>query len=167
MKSKIAAFLLMILSITAVKSQEETPFISFEVPSQNLLKFNRFLINPTFSTVREDNSYINLYHRNQWVQFEDSPEIYLASYSGRIGDRTGLGLGVYQQKLGVISNFGILANYAYGVRLAEKSNLTFGFNLSFFSSGLDGDEVISGEIDPVLLELNNSSLLSFQPGFNL
>jgi len=157
----------MILSITAVKSQEETPFISFEVPSQNLLKFNRFLINPTFSTVRENNSYINLYHRNQWVQFEDSPEIYLASYSGRIGDRTGLGLGVYQQKLGVISNFGILANYAYGVRLAEKSNLTFGFNLSFFSSGLDGDEVISGEIDPVLLELNNSSLLSFQPGFNL
>lgn len=167
MKNKIAVFLMVVLSALSMKGQEEEPFISFEIPSQNLLKFNRFLINPTFSTVREDNSYVNLYHRNQWVQFEDSPEIYLASYSGRIGDRTGFGLGLYQQKLGVISNFGILANYAYGVRLNEKMNLTFGFNLSYFSSGLDSNEIISGEVDPVLLELNNGSFLSFQPGFNI
>ncbi len=167
MKQKIAVFLMVVLSALSMKGQEEEPFISFEVPSQNLLKFNRFLINPTFSSVREDNSYVNLYHRNQWVQFEDSPEIYFASYSGRIGDRTGFGLGLYQQKLGVISNFGILANYAYGVRLNEKMNLTFGFNLSYFSSGLDSDQIISGEVDPVLLGLNNGSFLSFQPGFNL
>ncbi|XLS29238.1 PorP/SprF family type IX secretion system membrane protein [Flavobacteriaceae bacterium M23B6Z8] len=167
MKHKIAVFLMVVLSALSMKGQEEEPFISFEIPSQNLLKFNRFLINPTFSSVREDNSYVNLYHRNQWVQFEDSPEIYLASYSGRIGDRTGFGLGLYQQKLGVISNFGILANYAYGVRLNEKMNLTFGFNLSYFSSGLDSNEIISGEVDPVLLELNNGSFLSFQPGFNI
>lgn len=167
MKLKLAVFLMVVLSALNVKGQEEEPFISFEVPSQNLLKFNRFLINPTFSSVREDQSYVNLYHRNQWVQYEDSPELYFASYSGRIGDRTGFGLGLYQQKLGVISNFGILANYAYGVRLNEKMNLTFGFNLSYFSSGLDGDQIISGEVDPVLLDLNNGSFLSFQPGFNI
>jgi type IX secretion system PorP/SprF family membrane protein len=167
MKLKIAVFLLVVLSALSIKGQEEQPFISFEVPSQNLLKFNRFLINPTFSSVREDQSYVNLFHRNQWVQFEDSPELYFASYSGRIGDRTGFGLGLYQQKLGVISNFGILANYAYGVRLNEKMNLTFGFNLSYFSSGLDSNQILSGEVDPVLLNLDNGSFLSFQPGFNL
>ena len=46
------------------RAQEDNPFIAYEVPAQNLLKFNRFLINPTFSTVREDKSYINLLHRN-------------------------------------------------------------------------------------------------------
>ena len=167
MKTKILAFFISILSLTTVFGQEEDPFISFDIPAQNLLKFNRFLINPTFSTVREDNSYINLYHRNQWIQFEDSPEVYLASYSGRIGDRTGLGLGLYQQNLGVITNFGILANYAYGIRLAPKSSLTFGFNLSFFTSGLDNGELFPGMPDPALESIEDNSLLSFQPGINL
>ena len=167
MKLKVIVFFLFILGLTAVRGQEENPFISFDIPSQNLLKFNRFLINPTFSTVREDNSYINLYHRNQWIQFEDSPEVYLASYSGRVGDRTGLGLGLYQQNLGVITNFGILANYAYGVRLTDRINLTFGFNVSFFSSGLDTGEIFPGMPDPALASIEDSSLLSFQPGFNL
>lgn len=167
MKQKVVVFFLMIFSLTAVQSQEEDPFISFDIPAQNLLKFNRFLINPTFSTVREDNSYISLYHRNQWIQFDDSPEVYFASYSGRIGDRTGLGLGLYQQNLGVITNFGILANYAYGIKLSEKSNFTFGFNLSFFNSGVDNAELFPGMPDPALESIEDNSLLSFQPGFNL
>ncbi|NAS31594.1 type IX secretion system membrane protein PorP/SprF [Flavobacteriaceae bacterium R38] len=167
MKQKIAIFFMTVLSLAAVYGQEEDPFISFDIPSQNLLKFNRFLINPTFSTVREDNSYINLYHRNQWIQFDNSPEVYFGSYSGRIGDRTGLGLGIYQQNLGVITNFGVLANYAYGVRLSPKSNLTFGFNLSFFSSGIDNSDLLPGMPDPALASIEDNSLLSFQPGFNL
>ena len=167
MKQRIVVFCLLLFCAASALSQEDNPFISFDIPSQNLLKFNRFLFNPTFSTVQEDNSYINLYHRNQWIEFEDSPEVYFASYSGRIGDRTGLGLGLYQQNLGVISNFGILANYAYGVRLSEKTNLTFGFNLSFFSSGLDTGDVFAGMPDPALQSIEDNSLLSFQPGFNL
>ncbi len=166
MKQKVVVFFLLILNLATVFSQEDNPFISFDIPSQNLLKFNRFLLNPTFSAVGEDNSNINLYHRNQWIQFEDSPEIYLASYSGRIGDRTGLGIGLYQQNLGVITNFGILANYAYGIKLSEKSNFTFGFNLSFFSSGLDNGELFPGQPDPALANVEDSSLLTFQPGFN-
>jgi len=167
MKQNLAIFFMTILSLTSLYSQEVNPFISFDIPSQNLLKFNRFLINPTFSAVGEDNSYINLYHRNQWIQFDDSPEVYFGSYSGRIGDRTGLGLGLYQQNLGVITNFGVLANYAYGVRLSPKSNLTFGFNVSFFSSGVDNSDLFPGMPDPALASLEDSSLLSFQPGFNL
>jgi hypothetical protein len=60
MKLKLAYLLLFIMALTKISAQEENPFISYDVPSQNLLKFKRFLINPTFSTVREDLSYINL-----------------------------------------------------------------------------------------------------------
>lgn len=160
--------LILLTCLAALTSfAQEDPFVSIDIPAQNQLKFNRFLLNPTFSTVREDKSYINVWHRNQWIQFDDSYQTYLVSYSGRVGDRMGLGLSLYHQKFGTISNFGVMANYAYGVRFTEKNNFTFGFNLSYYNSGLDPDAVISGEVDPRLQALDGNSLLSFQPGFNL
>jgi len=166
-KKRIILILVFIASLTSVNAQEDTPFVPYDVPSQNLLKYNRFLINPTFSTVRENVSYINLLHRNQSVQFNDNNQNYFLSYSGRISDRTGLGLSLYSQREGTVSNFGVLANYAYGVKLSDKSNFTFGANVSYYNSGFDQNRVTTVEVDPFLAGLQDSNLLSFQPGFNI
>ena len=104
LKQPIIYMLLFIMALTKVGAQEENPFVAYDVPAQNLLKFNRFLINPTFSTVREDKSYVNLLHRNQSVSFNDNNQTYFLSYSGRIDDRSGLGLSLYTQREGIISN---------------------------------------------------------------
>lgn len=161
-------FLWVCLSFLSLsRAQEDNPFIAYEVPAQNLLKFNRFLINPTFSTVREDKSYINLLHRNQAVTFDDNNQSYFLSYSGRIGDRSGLGLSLYTQREGTLSNYGVLANYAYGVKLSDKSNFTFGANLSYYNSGFDESRANPVEDDPFLSGFQDSSLLTFQPGFNI
>lgn len=167
MKKRLLVLFTIFIALTKISAQEENPFVTYDVPSQNLLKFNRFLINPTFSTVREDKSYINLLHRNQSVSFNDNNQAYFLSYSGRMNDRTGLGLSLYKQQEGIISNFGVLANYAYGVKLNEKSNLTFGANVSYYSSGLDKNRVNSVQDDPLLNGFQDSNLLSFQPGINL
>ncbi|MGB5822273.1 MAG: PorP/SprF family type IX secretion system membrane protein [Saonia sp.] len=167
LKRSFIYLLLFVCALTSVSAQEESPFIAYDVPAQNLLKFNRFLINPTFSTVREDNSYINLFHRNQSVSFDDNNQTYFLSYSGRINDRTGLGLSLYTQREGTLTNFGILANYAYGVKLSDKSNFTFGANVSYYNSGLDRNRANPVEEDPFLDGFQDSNLLSFQPGFNL
>ncbi len=159
--------LLIFMAFFKVSSQEENPYVTYDVPFQNLLKFNRFLINPTFSTVREDKSYINLFNRSQAAYFDDNIQNYFLSYSGRINDRTGLGLSLYNQSEGVISNLGIMANYAYGVRLSKKSNFTFGMNIPYYRSKFDQNTAITVEEDPLLSELQNSSLISFQPGFNI
>lgn len=167
MKRKLL-FLFICLSVLPFASaQEDNPFIAYEVPSQNLLKFNRFLINPTFSTVREDKSYVNLLHRNQAVSFDDNNQSYFLSYSGRIGDRSGLGLSLYTQREGTLSNYGVLANYAYGIKLSDKSNFTFGANLSYYNSGFDESRANPVEDDPFLSGFQDSSLLTFQPGFNI
>lgn len=166
-KKRIILILVFIASLTTINAQEDTPFVPYDVPSQNLLKYNRFLINPTFSTVRENVSYINLLHRNQSVQFDDNNQNYFLSYSGRISDRTGLGLSLYSQREGTVSNFGVLANYAYGVKLSDKSNFTFGANVSYYNSGFDQNRVITVEEDPFLAGLQDSNLMSFQPGFNI
>ncbi|MCW5514679.1 PorP/SprF family type IX secretion system membrane protein [Muriicola sp. Z0-33] len=167
MKNLLIYIFLFLGALTIVSAQEESPFITYDVPSQNLLKYNRFLINPTFSTVREDKSYFNLLHRNQSVSFDDNNQAYFLSYSGRISDHTGLGLSLYTQREGIVSNYGVLANYAYGVKLSEKSNFTFGANLSYYSSGLDESRANPVEIDPLLSGFQDNSLLSFQPGFNI
>jgi type IX secretion system PorP/SprF family membrane protein len=148
-------------------SQEETPYVSYDVPFQNLLKFNRFLINPTFSTVREDKSYINFFHRSQSAYFQDNNQNYFLSYSGRINDRTGLGVSVYNQQEGLFSNIGILTNYAYGVKLSDKSNLTFGVNIPYYRSSFDDGRAVTNEEDPLLGSLSESSIIAFQPGLNI
>ena len=169
---KLAKYLLLtliaVISFTDVKAQEDDPILLYSPASQNLLKYNRFLINPTFSTVQEDKSYINLLHRNQSVQFKDNDQTYFLSYSGRVGDRSGLGLSLYTQSIGPVSNIGVLANYAYGVKLSDKSNFTFGANLAYYSTGLDRNNVDA--IDSEDFRLNgteDSNVLSFQPGFNI
>ncbi len=162
----ITLLVFFVLSLIQVGAQED-PYVSIEIPAQNMLKFNRFMINPTFSTVRENKSYINVFHRNQWIQYDEAFNTYLLSYSGRVGDRTGLGLSLYGQNFGTISNFGVLANYAYGLRLAENTVFTFGMNLSYYKSGFDQNQSVTTEPDPRLAELQGNSLFSVQPGFNL
>ena len=165
----IALSLIVFLSFTGtVQAQENDPALPYRVAPQNLLKFNRFLINPTFSTVREDKSYVNLLHRNQSVQFQDNDQTYFLSYSGRIGDKSGLGLSLYSQKVGPVSNIGILANYAYGIKLSDKSNFTFGGNLAYYSTGLDRNSVdVIDQNDFLLAGTEDSNVISFQPGFNI
>jgi len=167
MKHRVIYILLFVMALMKVSAQDENPFITYDVPSQNLLKFNRFLINPTFSTVREDKSYVNLLHRNQSVTFDDNNQAYFLSYSGRMGDRTGLGLSLYTQREGIVSNYGVLANYAYGIKLSDKSNFTFGANFSYYNSGFDLNRANPVQIDPLLSGFQDVSLLSFQPAFNL
>ncbi len=164
----ILLFLMTSLVFTNVGAQQEEPLLPYKVAPQNLLKFNRFLINPTFSTVQEDKSYINFLHRNQSVSFNNNDQTYFVSYSGRIGDRNGLGLSIYSQKKGLVSNIGALANYAYGVRLSEKSNFTFGANLAYFNTGYNRNAANPLDpLDPLLNGTDDSNVLSFQPGFNI
>ncbi len=165
--NRLLVSLVLLLVCRFVGAQQETPFVAFDVPTQNLVKFNRFLINPTFSTVRENKSYINLFHRNQSVSFDDNNQIYFLSYSGRIGDRSGVGLSLYTQREGLIENFGLLANYAYGIKLSDKSNFTFGGNFSYYNSGLNTRRANPVDDDPLLNGLDATSLITFQPGFNI
>ncbi|MRI01109.1 type IX secretion system membrane protein PorP/SprF [Kriegella sp. EG-1] len=169
---KQAKYLLLLLMTTLVftnvNAQEDEPLLPYKVAPQNLLKFNRFLINPTFSTVQEDKSYINFFHRNQSVQFNNNDQTYFVSYSGRVGDRNGLGLSLYSQKKGLVSNIGVLANYAYGLKLSDKSNFTFGANLAYYNTGYNQNSANPIDLsDPLLYGADDSNVLSFQPGFNL
>jgi type IX secretion system PorP/SprF family membrane protein len=159
--------LVFVLLIGNRSNAQEEPVLTFNIPTQNNLMFNRYFMNPAFTSVRQDDAHVTMYHRNQWIQFNDSPELYLLSYSGKFSDRSGAGIGLYQQNLGILTSFGGVANYSYQVRLRENMVLTGGFNFAYYSSGINNGRVVSNEPDPALLALSNTSLLTLKPGINL
>jgi len=155
------------LSMQTVSGQETIADFSSKTTYHNQLFFNRFLINPTFSLVREEKSYINILHRNQYTTFDDNNQNYFIGFSNKLNDHTALGIGVYSQWSGVVQEFGFNANYATSVQLGEKSSLTFGTNITYFSDGLDKNRVVADENDPELIDAHKESKIAIQPGVTL
>lgn len=160
----VLAFL---FSLQTVFSQETVSDFSSKTTYHNQLFFNRFLINPTFSLVREEKSYLNILHRNQYSTFEDNNQNYFIGFSNKLNKNTALGLGLYSQWSGVVQEFGFNANYATSVQLGEKSRLTFGANVTYFSDGLDKNRVVATEEDPELAAADKESKIAIQPGITL
>lgn len=132
------------------------------------MKFNRFLTVPTFSLLHEENTSISALVRNTNVEFNDAPRLYLASYSGKMRENTGAGIAVYQQELGVFKDFGAIANYAYQVRLSEKTNLTFGFNFMYSRRSADGQKVLTPTGSaPTLDNYQETPVVNLQPAVTL
>ena len=144
---------------------QEAP-VDFQIksPFHNQLFFNRFLINPTFSLVRENKSYLNILHRNQYASFEDNIQNYYLGFSNKMSERTALGIGLYGQWEGVMQEFGFNANYATSVRLGENSSLALGTNVTYVSQGLDRSRIVTPENDPILQEAGKQSKIAIQPG---
>ncbi|WP_276390965.1 PorP/SprF family type IX secretion system membrane protein [Eudoraea chungangensis] len=155
------------LGISTIFAQEGIPELSSSTSYHNQLFFNRFLINPTFSLVREDKSYLNILHRNEYATFDDNRQNYFIGFSNKLNNNTALGLSLYSQWSGVIQEFGINANYATSVQLGEKSKLTFGTNVTYLTEGIDSNRAISTVDDPELLGSRKENKLAIQPGVTL
>ena len=154
------------LFVSQILYSQEDGVVSFTLPIRNSLKFNKYIINPTFSFVREQNPYISLYNKRQWTQFENAPQTYLFSYSGRFRENEAIAFGVFQQNYGVLTTVGAVANYAHNIQLQSDSNLTFGVNLGFYKSGLNESKIITNYPDPSLENIPSNSLITVNPGIN-
>ncbi|SFR48010.1 type IX secretion system membrane protein, PorP/SprF family [Robiginitalea myxolifaciens] len=162
----LAVTLLLAPEVTGQQTETEREF-SVKSPFHNQLFFNRFLINPTFSLVRENKSYLNILHRNQYASFEDNIQNYYLGFSNRLNERTALGIGIYGQWEGVVQEFGFNANYARAIKLGDNSKLTFGTNITYVSQGLDQSRIITPETDPTLQDAGKESKIAVQPGIAL
>jgi len=156
----------LILCSTQLSFSQEDGVVSLAIPVRSSLKFNRYLTNPTFSFVREQNTYINITNKREWIQFEDAPVTYLINYSGRYSENMGVGVGLFQQNHGVLTTFGGIVNLAYNAQLQTDSNLTFGLNLGFYTSSINEGSVVLNEPDPSLDNISKNSIFTVSPGIN-
>src|SRR5690554_2723508 len=163
---KLLLILVMFFCTLQFSFSQEDGVVSLAISVRSSLKFNRYLINPTFSFVREQNTYINITNKREWTQFEDAPTTYLFNYSGRYRENIGVGVGLFQQNYGVLTTFGGVINFAYNAQLQTDSNLTFGLNLGVYKSGINDGKVIVNQLDPSLDNIPNNMVLTVSPGIN-
>jgi len=152
--------------ITQHLYSQEDGVVAFNIPVRNSLKFNRHIVNPTFSFVREQNKYISFNNKREWAQFDDAPQTYLFGYSGRFRENIGAGVSLFQQNYGVLTTFGGVLNFAYNAVLSRDSNLTFGMNLGFYKSGINEGSVITNFPDASLDNFPSNSVITINPGIN-
>src|SRR5690606_24161924 len=166
--NKYLLYMILFLSIAQLShSQEENGVVALALPVRNSLKFNKYVINPTFSFVREQHKYITFTNKREWMSFENAPQTYLFSYSGRFNENSGIGVGLFQQNYGVMTTFGGVVNYAYNVVLDRDSNLTFGINLGAYQSGInEGNVVTNFPKDPSLENIPSNTVITVNPGIN-
>ena len=113
-------YLLMVTASVQLAAQQKT------VLSQYM--FNGQVLNPAYSGVHEKLSATALY-RNQWVNLEGAPTIQtLAVNSGFKRNRTGIGLMISNDKLGIHRDLSVYLSYSYKIQ----------FNNGALSMGLQG-----------------------------
>ena len=140
--------------------------ISFDIQSKNSLKFNKFVIHPAFSFVREDESFINIVNKRQWLSFDNAPQNYFGSYSSKFRENNGIAFGLFKKDYGILSSFGLIANFAHNIEVSNENNFTFGVNLGYINSGLDSGRAVLNEPEPSFQNIPKNSLLSLSPGIN-
>ena len=167
MRKGLLCFVLMLCLFETALAQTGDGVMSFDVPAKNSLKFNKFLINPTFSFVREDESFITFLNKRQWTSFQDAPTSYFFSYSGKFREQNGIGVGLFQRNFGILTSFGAVFNFARNVELSNDSNFTFGLNLAYLNSGLNTGKVkVNDQTDLSLQNVPKNSLVTINPGIN-
>ncbi|KQC00582.1 type IX secretion system membrane protein PorP/SprF [Pedobacter sp. Hv1] len=111
------ALLLISASASKLHAQQEAMYSQY--------MFNTLAINPAYAGSRNVTSATALY-RNQWVGINGAPETVTFSIDAPLNSKkVGLGLQVFNDKIGITKTTGAFASYAYRIRL-QKGTLAFG-----------------------------------------
>ena len=100
--------------------------------------YNTLAINPAYVGSRNALTVTGL-NRNQWVGFDGAPITQTLTVHSPIGsDQIGLGASIIQDKIGPTKSTSVYADFAFRIKLSEKSKLAFGIKggFNFFSADL-------------------------------
>ncbi|MBX2946183.1 MAG: type IX secretion system membrane protein PorP/SprF [Cyclobacteriaceae bacterium] len=128
--------------------------------------FSGLVINPAYAGVDEALSAMVI-DRRQWTGLEGAPKTQTLSVHTLTAKRkVGLGLLVVNDKIGIHRNLTIHGSYAYHLKVASHSFLSFGLQAGAFNMRSDYGSIQNGTPDP---KLNNATIneLFFEVGAGL
>ena len=131
------------------------------------LSDNYYLIHPSMAGAANCDK-IRLTARKQWFDQSDAPALQTLSYNGRVGERSGVGIILFNDKNGYHSQKGMKLTYAHHLMFSrdevDLNQLSFGVSADFFQSELDETEFLqSGDFDPII----NGTIVQKDAYFNL
>ena len=118
------------------------------------LSDNYYLIHPSMAGAANCDK-IRLTARKQWFDQTDAPALQTLSYNGRLGERSGGGIILYNDKNGYHSQKGVKLTYAHHLMFSrddiDLNQLSFGISANFSQSQLDETGWLqSGDFDPIV-----------------
>lgn len=113
---------------------------------------NYYLIHPSMAGAANC-AKLRLTGRQQWFGQEDAPALQTISFNGRIAERSGAGIIVFNDRNGYHSQRGAKLTYAHHIMFSrdeiDLNQLSFGISAGFVQSMLDETEFLnSGDYDP-------------------
>jgi type IX secretion system PorP/SprF family membrane protein len=145
-KIKLLAFLFFISNYSF--SQEGIAVYS------DYLSDNYYLIHPSMAGAANCTK-IRLTARKQWFGQEDAPELQTLSINGKVSEKAGAGIILFNDKNGYHSQKGVKFTYAYHLMFSrdqiDLNQLSFGISGGLIQSQLDETEFRqSGDFDPII-----------------
>lgn len=116
------------------------------------LSDNYYLLHPSMAGAANC-AKLRVTARQQWFGQDDAPSLQTASFNGRVGEQSGAGIIIYNDKNGYHSQKGVKATYAHHIMFSrdqiDLNQLSFGLSIGLVQSSLDETEFLrSGEFDP-------------------
>jgi len=157
MKKIILSFSLFLAGV-GVYAQQDAQF------TQNM--FNKLSVNPGYAGANGGMCF-TLLSRTQWVGFDGRPQTHLFSADGLIFNKHGIGLTVFQDKLGIESSLVAKAAYSYHLTLGPGS-LGIGIDGGLISKSFGSDFIAVDDptLDPSIPN-GGTSASTFDLGFGL
>ncbi|MBB4800181.1 type IX secretion system PorP/SprF family membrane protein [Flavobacterium nitrogenifigens] len=146
MKFKIRVLLIFLITTFYSYSQEGIPVYS------DYLSDNYYLIHPSMAGAANC-AKIRLTARKQWFGQEDAPTLQTLSFNGRLGERSGAGIIVFNDKNGYHSQKGVKLTYAHHIMFSrdevDLNQLSFGISGGLIQNQLD-ETKFGGTFDPTV-----------------
>jgi len=145
---RIKIVLLFLLATSYSFSQEGIAVYS------DYLSDNYYLIHPSMAGAANC-AKIRLTGRKQWFSQDEAPELQTLSFNGRVGEKAGAGIIVFNDKNGYHSQKGVKLTYAYHLMFSrdeiDLNQLSFGISAGLIQSQLDETSFLqSGDFDPII-----------------
>ena len=145
---RIKIVLLFLLATSYSFSQEGIAVYS------DYLSDNYYLIHPSMAGAANC-AKIRLTGRKQWFSQDEAPELQTLSFNGRVGEKAGAGIIVFNDKNGYHSQKGVKLTYAYHLMFSrdeiDLNQLSFGISAGLIQSQLDETSFLqSGDFDQAI-----------------
>jgi type IX secretion system PorP/SprF family membrane protein len=155
--NRILLALLFSLMTVIVRGQQSPQFTQF--------MFNNLIVNPAYAGA-ERIATVNFLSRSQWTGVEGSPST-LAFAAHTPVKNIGLGITFLHDRIGVHKTTTILTNYAYHIRLSDKTTISMGLQAGMSSLRSDYTSLSSSAGDPKASSTVNETFFDFGGGIYL
>jgi len=121
---------------------------------------NLYLLHPSMAGAANYNK-LRISARQQWFDQDDAPNLQTISFNARMGERSGIGAIVFNDKNGYHSQTGAYLTYAHHIMFsrsrADLNQISFGLSAGLIQSKLDETRFDPNDFDPIIAGIIQSS----------